>query len=91
MCITVPMRITGIEGLFANCEVGNIRREIGLDQLESEVAVGDYILTHAGHALQEVITEADDLATWRLLDEITSALDHAGASTRGRTYFLDNV
>jgi len=88
MCIAVPMRITGIVGRSASCEVGDIRREARLDLLDSDVAVGDYVLIHAGHALQ-VIPEADALATWRLFDEITSALDRAGASNQGSGYFAD--
>jgi hydrogenase expression/formation protein HypC len=88
MCITVPMRIIGIEGLSASCEVRDIRREVRLDLLDFDVAVGDYVLIHGGHALQ-VITEADSLATWRLFDEITSMLDHADASTQGQGFFAD--
>ncbi len=74
MCITVPMRITGFEGRSASCEARGVRREVRLDLLDCEVAVGDYVLIHAGHALQ-IIPEADALATWDLLDQIISALD----------------
>jgi hydrogenase expression/formation protein HypC len=77
MCVTIPLRITGIEGCSATCEARDVRREVRLDLLDSDVAVGDYVLIHAGHALQ-VISEADALATWELLDEITSALAHDG-------------
>jgi len=79
MCITIPMRIVSVEGVNGCCEARGVRREVRLDLLESEAFVGDYVLIHAGYAV-EAMTEADAQATWKLFDEIISTLDQAGAS-----------
>ena len=53
MCLAIPMRIVEIDGFRAVAEVDGVRREARLDLL-SEVAVGDYILVHAGLAIATV-------------------------------------
>jgi hydrogenase expression/formation protein HypC len=87
MCITIPMRVVSIEGRGCCCEARGVRREVRLDLLDCEVAVGDFVLIHAGYALHAMM-EADARATWDLFDEITSALDRAEAPTQGSAYFL---
>ena len=57
MCLAIPMRIIEIDGFRAVAEVDGVRREARLDLL-SEVAVGDYILVHAGLAIATVDPEA---------------------------------
>ncbi len=53
MCLAIPMRVVEIDGFRAVAEVDGVRREARLDLL-SEVAVGDYILVHAGLAIATV-------------------------------------
>jgi hydrogenase expression/formation protein HypC len=53
MCLAIPMRIVEIDGLMAVAEVDGVRREARLD-LVPEVAVGDYVLVHAGLAIAAV-------------------------------------
>jgi hydrogenase expression/formation protein HypC len=53
MCLAIPMRVVEIDGFLAVAEVDGVRREARLDLL-SEVAVGDYILVHAGLAIATV-------------------------------------
>jgi hydrogenase expression/formation protein HypC len=88
MCITIPMRIVSVEGVSGCCEARGVRRKVRLDLLESQAVVGDYILIHAGYALQ-AMTEADAHATWKLFDEIISTLDQAAASTREPDCLMD--
>ncbi len=79
MCLAVPRRIIFITGHLACCEAKGVRRDVSLTLLGDEhVAVGDHVLEHVGYAIQ-TITAADARSTWDLFDEITSALDPAGA------------
>ena len=56
MCLAIPMRIIEIDGFRAVAEVDGVRREARLDLLP-EVAVGDYVLVHAGLAIATVDPE----------------------------------
>jgi hydrogenase expression/formation protein HypC len=72
MCLAIPMRIIEIEGFRAMAEVDGVRREARLDLLP-EVAVGDYILVHAGLAIATVDPEdAEETLTFlrQLADEV---------------------
>ena len=57
MCLAVPMRLVRKEGDLGVAEVGGVQREIGL-QLVDEVAVGDFVIVHAGFAIQKLDEEA---------------------------------
>jgi hydrogenase expression/formation protein HypC len=59
MCLAVPMRVTAIEGQVARVESAGVELDAGLDLVE-EVAVGDYVIVHAGYAIQRL--SADDAA-----------------------------
>ena len=79
MCLAVPMRIVSIADHMAWCEARGVRREVSLTLVaDGPVAVGDYVLVHVGYALQ-IVPEADARAIWDLFDEVTTALDCAGA------------
>lgn len=53
MCLGVPARIEAIEGNDAKVNIaGNILRA-SLDLLD-DMKVGDYVLVHAGYAIQKV-------------------------------------
>jgi hydrogenase expression/formation protein HypC len=69
MCLAIPMRIIEIDGFRAVAEVDGVRREARLDLL-SEVAVGDYILVHAGLAIAVVDPEAAE-ETLTVLRQLT--------------------
>ncbi len=56
MCLAIPMRVVEIDGFRAVAEVDGVRREARLDLLP-EVAVGDYVLVHAGLAIATVDPE----------------------------------
>jgi len=53
MCWSVPGRITEVNGNVAKVEISGIYRDVPLD-LISDPAVGDYVLVHAGYAIQKV-------------------------------------
>jgi len=69
MCLAVPMKLIEIRGDRGVADVGGIRREVGLQLLENPVE-GDYVLVHAGFAIQKVDgAEAQKtLALFRELD-----------------------
>ena len=67
MCLATPMRVIAINGPVARVESAGVELDAGLDLVE-EVAVGDYVIVHAGFALHK-IDEADAMASLRLLKE----------------------
>lgn len=73
MCLSVPAKVVKIEGLMADVSVGGAVFRAGLHMIEN-VSVGDYILLHAGFAIQK-ISEKEALETIRLLKEIEDAGD----------------
>jgi hydrogenase expression/formation protein HypC len=58
MCLAIPSRIVQIDDLRAMVDVYGARREINLMLMGEEVGVGDYVLVHAGFAIQKVEQEA---------------------------------
>lgn len=53
MCLAVPMKVVEIEAGAAVCEVDGVRREASLMMLD-DVTVGDYVLLHAGFAIEKI-------------------------------------
>lgn len=79
MCLAVPMQIMSADGFVARCEAKGIARDVSLFLLQHEtVEPGDYVIVHAGHAIEK-ITEERARSTWALFDEMLSA-DSAQAS-----------
>ncbi len=56
MCLAVPGKVLEIMGNMARVEVGGFLREISLD-LCPDVSVGEYVLIHAGFAIEKVDEE----------------------------------
>ena len=69
MCLSVPARIVQVERNRAKAEVGGLLREISID-LCPEVAVGEYVLIHAGFAIQR-LDEKEAKETLDLLKQLT--------------------
>lgn len=66
MCLTIPMRVTSVEGLKARCQALGVTREVSLLLLQHDLpAVGDYVMVHLGQAMQRV-SEAQAREAWRL-------------------------
>lgn len=68
MCLAVPAKIIEKKEMMATVEVEGIRRNISL-MLLPEANTGDYILMHAGFAIQ-VIDEEEAKITSELLKEV---------------------
>ena len=57
MCLAVPSRIVSIEDATAVVDVSGAQRTISLLLMEENVNIGDYVLVHAGFAIQKVQQE----------------------------------
>lgn len=53
MCLAIPMKIESIDGKTAVCELDGVRRRAAVD-LVPEAKVGDYVMIHAGFAIEIV-------------------------------------
>jgi len=69
MCLAVPARVVRIQDGLATVEVEGVRREASLLMLE-DARVGDYVIVHAGFAIQK-LDEREALATLDLLREMS--------------------
>ncbi|MBU2497874.1 MAG: HypC/HybG/HupF family hydrogenase formation chaperone [Proteobacteria bacterium] len=56
MCVAIPSRITEIENMTATIDMDGALREVSIILLE-EPRVGDYVLVHAGYAIQKIDEE----------------------------------
>jgi hydrogenase expression/formation protein HypC len=65
MCLAIPSKITGIENEMATIDVDGVQREASL-LLLADAQVGDYVIVHAGFAIQK-IDEASAQETLALL------------------------
>ena len=69
MCLAIPAKVAALEeGNLATVDILGVTREISVD-LTPQVQVGDYVLVHAGFAIQRV-EEQDAHETLRLLAEL---------------------
>jgi len=58
MCLAIPSRIIEVDNFRAMVDVYGARREINLMLMPEEVSIGDYVLVHAGFAIQKVEPES---------------------------------
>ena len=71
MCLAIPARIMSVEGTKANVDFGQgVVRDVNITLVEAKV--GDYVLVHAGYAIQ-VIEKKEALETISLWNEILEA------------------
>lgn len=68
MCLAVPMKLEAIDGEIGTVDIGGVKRNVGLTLIE-EPKVGDYLLVHAGFAIQK-IDEDEAAETIKLLKEL---------------------
>lgn len=58
MCLAVPMEVKRVEGEVADVEIGGVRRQVRLDLLEEKPGEGEFVIIHAGFAIQTLSREA---------------------------------
>jgi hydrogenase expression/formation protein HypC len=54
MCLAVPSKVVKIDNMVATVDVYGARRDVSLLLMPEEVLIGDYVLVHAGFAIQKV-------------------------------------
>ena len=70
MCLGVPMQVLSIDNDMARCEIDGVQRDASLMMIDG-VEVGDYVLIHAGFAIERI----DEAEAQLTLDALRSALD----------------
>ena len=73
MCVAIPSKIVSKDDLMATVEVYGAQRQVNLMLLPEEAEVGDYVLVHAGFAIQKVDAEAGQ-ESLKLFDEVIKQL-----------------
>ena len=68
MCLAIPGKVITIEDNIGTVEVSGVTRKVSFD-LTPDVKVGDYVLVHAGYAI-EVIDEEEALKTLEIFKEL---------------------
>lgn len=76
MCVGVPMEVISRDGDTIIAEIDGVRREASLMILADDVAVGDYVIVHAGFAISR-LDEEEALETLALMREAFSTADMA--------------
>ena len=74
MCIAIPSRIVTIGDMTATVDVYGARREVSLLLLPEDAKIDDYVLVHAGFAIQKIDSEAAAEAL-KLIKEIIDATE----------------
>jgi hydrogenase expression/formation protein HypC len=74
MCVGVPSKIVKIDDYMATIDVEGAQREISLLLLSEDVKVGDYVIVHAGFAIQK-IQEEDAKENLRLMKKMFGVED----------------
>jgi len=76
MCLAVPMKVTSIDNDHATCIIGDVERKVRLSLL-SEVHVGEYVIVHAGYAIQ-ILDEEEARETLQLFADFQGDIGEMG-------------
>jgi hydrogenase expression/formation protein HypC len=77
MCLAIPARIEQLVGKdSAIVNLGGVKKEVSLALVE-DVAVGDYVIVHAGYALQR-LDEDEAERTLEVFAEFNAVNDAEG-------------
>jgi len=68
MCLAVPALVKSVDGYEAEVELSGVTRRASL-MLTPEVKVGDYVLLHAGYAIN-VVDQSEAEETLSMLREM---------------------
>ncbi|BBO69561.1 hydrogenase assembly protein HypC [Desulfosarcina alkanivorans] len=73
MCLAIPSKVINIENNMATIDVDGVQRSASMMLLE-DVAVGDYVIVHAGFAIQK-LDAAAAAESLKLLREAAAYVD----------------
>ena len=83
MCLAVPVKVLKIDGQNAQVEIGGLARQANVS-LVPDVQAGDYVLLHAGFAIQR-LDEREAEETLRLFAEMAEAAGDYTQSVQGES------
>jgi hydrogenase expression/formation protein HypC len=69
MCIAVPVKILSIDNDHATVDYGGLKRVVSISLVKTQVVAGDYVIIHAGAAIQRIDPE-DAQETIALMQEM---------------------
>ncbi|MBN2869371.1 MAG: HypC/HybG/HupF family hydrogenase formation chaperone [Campylobacterales bacterium] len=77
MCLSIPSKVVAIdEDNVATVDTMGIRRQVSLDLMGDDIAVGEYVLIHVGFAMSK-IDEEDALESLKVYSEIVAQMEEA--------------
>lgn len=79
MCLAVPARIVELQGTTARADLHGNRLSIST-LLTPGVAVGDWVLVHAGFAIQQ-LDAAAAAETFAIMNDLQAAMSEAAAES----------
>jgi|WetSurMetagenome_2_1015567.scaffolds.fasta_scaffold1836111_1 hydrogenase expression/formation protein HypC len=84
MCLGIPSKIIHVKDSRATIDVYGAQRDISLMLLEDKVKIGDYVLVHAGFAIQK-LQEDDAKETLKLFDQYLEGLPEINPEVQQQT------
>ena len=69
MCLAIPSKIENIENNIATVDIDGVKKEVSLFLIE-DARVGEYVLVHAGFAIEKI----DESAAMESLNVLREAL-----------------
>ena len=79
MCLAIPSRVVSTDGFTAVVDVCGARREASLMLMPEEVVPGDFVLVHAGFAMQTVDRETAE-ESLKFFRQLVAAAEASGES-----------
>ena len=73
MCLGIPAKIIKIENNMGTIDMEGTQREVSL-LLQEDAKVGDYVIVHAGFAIQ-TIDEHEAMESLKVLRQLAAQLD----------------
>lgn len=73
MCLAIPMKVVSIDGSMGKVEAWGVEREADLAMV-SPIEIGQYVLVHAGFAIQ-TMDEQEARETMQALEDMADAMD----------------
>jgi hydrogenase expression/formation protein HypC len=78
MCLAIPMKLVALDGREGTAQISGVTRKVFLDLLP-EAVVGDYLIVHAGYAIQR-LDEAEATVILETLSEYFAAAEREGSA-----------
>ncbi len=82
MCLAIPLRLISLNGTDAVGEVGGVQREVSI-MMTPDAKVGDYVIVHAGFALQ-ILDQNEAEENLEILRQIGESVEEKRDGVRAR-------